>query len=98
MSLLHKELALGVPHVPPTWLPPLPAFCFAALFLSAWWMACPSGLPEALLNEAVFPPLLLSYLLALITLHCSYLGLMPPLDSKPLQGWHMIGFLGQEMN
>lgn len=59
LSLLHNELALGVPHVPPTWLPPLPAFCFAALFLSAWWMACPSGLPEALLNEAVFPPLLL---------------------------------------
>lgn len=50
LSLLHKELELGVPWVPPTSLPLLPAFCVAALFLSAWRIACPSGLPEALLN------------------------------------------------
>lgn len=66
LSLLHEELELGVPRVPPTFLPPLPAFRVTALFLSAWCMACPSGLPEALMNEAVFPPPLLSHLVALI--------------------------------
>lgn len=51
---------------------------------------CPSALPEAVLTQLVFPQLLLSYPLVLITLHCSYLGLMPHWALSPCRA----GILG----
>lgn len=45
-----------------------------------------SPLPEVLLIQPVFPQLLLSYPLAHITLHCSYLGLIPLPTVNPYRG------------